>query len=94
MFDKFKSKEKHSIIELIQLLTKWLVNSANQIKQSDNYKFSSQLESSSYLQTAETLTNKEIIMKAMNDKNDELIQEFINNLFYQLFDYLIWMEIE
>jgi len=86
MFDKFKSKEKHSIIELIQLLTKWLVNSANQIKQSDNYKFSSQLESSSYLQTAETLTNKEIIMKAMNDKNDELIQEFINNLFYQLFD--------
>jgi hypothetical protein len=86
VLDKFMSTEKKSIIELIQLLTKWLVYSVNSFKGSDVYKFSSQLESSSYLQTAETLTSKEMIIKAMNDKNDELIQEFINNLFYQLFD--------
>ena len=94
--NKFKSKEKHSIIDLIQLLTKWLVYSANSFKESDDYKFSSQLESSYYLQTAETLTNKEMIRNAMNDKDEEYIQEFINSLFYQLFnldgnriDYLI-----
>jgi len=85
-FSKFKSTEKHSIIELIKLLTKWLVNSANPFKQSDNYKFGSQLESINYFNTTENLTSKETLIVAMNDKDEEFIQEFINNLFYQLFD--------
>jgi hypothetical protein len=86
VFDKFKSKEKRSIIELIQLLTKWLVYSANSFKQSEIYKFSIQLESIRYFSTDENLSSKERIIKAMNDKEDEIIQEFINTLFYQLFD--------
>jgi len=85
-FNKFKSKEKHSIIELIQLLTEWLVYSVHSFKEYDVYKFISQLESSYYLQTAEKLTNKDTIIKAMNDNDAKYIQEFINNLFYQLFD--------
>jgi len=85
-FSKFKSKEKRSIIELIQLLTKWLVYSANPIKQSDNYESRSQFESVHYFNTAENLTYKEMIIKALNDKDVKSIQEFINNLFYQLFD--------
>jgi len=83
---KFKSKEKRSIIELIQLLTEWLVYSVNSFKESDVYKFSSQLESSSYLRTAENFTYKDTIIKAMNINDAKYIQEFINNLFYQLFD--------
>ncbi|GAG67522.1 unnamed protein product [marine sediment metagenome] len=85
-FSKFKTKEKHSIIELIQLLTEWLVYSVNTFKESDVYLIISQLESSYYLQTAENLTYKDRIIKAMNDNDAKYIQEFINNLFYQLFD--------
>ena len=83
---KFKPKEKHSIIELIQLLTEWLIYSANPFKQSANYKFSSQLESVNYFSIAENLTSKETIIIAMNNKDGEFMQEFINTLFYQLFD--------
>jgi len=86
VFDKFTSKEKRSIIELVELLTKWLVYSANPFEQSDIYKFSTQLESIRYFSTDENLSSKEMIIKAMNDKNDVVIQEFINNLFYHLFD--------
>ena len=85
-FSLLKSTEKHSIIELIQLLTEWLVYSTKPFKQSDIYKFSSQLESIHYFNSAENLTHKEMIIKAMNDKDESYIQEFINNLFYQLFD--------
>jgi len=83
---KFKSKEKHSIIELIQLLTKWLVYSANPLNTHTDYKFSSQLDSMHYFSTAENLLRKEKIIQALNNKDGEYIQESIDNLFYQLFD--------
>jgi len=83
---KFKTKEKHSIIELIQYLTKWLVYSANPIKQSYNYKLNNQFDSIHYFSTAKNLSYKEKIIKSFKDKDVESIQEFINNLFYQLFD--------
>ncbi len=83
---KFKTKEKHSIIELIHYLTKWLVYSANPIKQSYNYKLNNQFDSIHYFSTAKNLSYKEKIIKSFKDKDVESIQEFINNLFYQLFD--------
>ena len=85
-FSAFKSTEKHSIIEIIQILTKWLVYSANPVMQSNIYKYNSQLESFHYLHTAENIPCKEMITKAMKEKDDDYIQEIINNLFYQLFD--------
>jgi hypothetical protein len=50
------------------------------------YKYISQLESFHYLHTPENIPNKEMITKAMKEKDDDYIQEIINNLFYQLFD--------
>ena len=85
-FSAFKSKEKHSIVELIQFLTKWFVYSADPDLQSDIHKFSSQLESNHYFSTTENLTFKEMVIKAMNANDEDYIQEYINNLFYQLFD--------
>lgn len=85
-FSNFKSKEKLSIIKLIQLLSKWLVHSTNPSMQFDFHEFRSQLESIHYLNAVENSTNKEVVIQAMNDNDVEHMQEFINNLFYQLFD--------
>jgi hypothetical protein len=85
-FSAFKYKEKHSIIELIQLLTKWFVYSADPDLQSDIHKLSNQLESNHYFSTTEILICKEMVIKAMNANDEDYIQEYINNLFYQLFD--------
>jgi len=85
-FNAFKSTEKHSIIELIQLLAKWLVYSANSVIKSNKYKFKSKIKTFHYFHTPENITNKEMIIKAMDEKNDDYIQEIINSLFYQLFD--------
>ena len=82
----FKSKEKNSVIELIQLLTKWLVNSANPISDYDVPDFKDELESTSHLNNLEKKSFKEMIIKAINDKREEDIQAIVDNLFYQLFD--------
>ncbi|MCJ7650406.1 MAG: hypothetical protein MUP85_17490, partial [Candidatus Lokiarchaeota archaeon] len=75
-----------SIIELIQLLTKWLVYSANPISDYDAYVFRDELESTAHLNNPEKKSFKEMIIKAINDKREEDIQAIIDNLFYQLFD--------
>ncbi|MBY9017769.1 MAG: Eco57I restriction-modification methylase domain-containing protein [Candidatus Lokiarchaeota archaeon] len=83
----FKSKEKNSVIELIQLLTKLLVNSANPISDYDVHDFNDELESTTfYLNNPEKKSFKEMIIKAINDKREEDIQAIVDNLFYQLFD--------
>ena len=82
----FKSKEKKSIIELIQLLTKLRVNLVNPISDYDAYKFTDELESISHLINTEKKSSKEMIINAINEKRPEDIQEIIDNLFYQLFD--------
>jgi len=82
----FKSKEKKSIIELIQLLTKWLVYSANPISDYDAHNFRDELESTCHLNILEKKLFKEMIIKAINDKRQEDMQPIVDNLFYQLFD--------
>ncbi|MHA1670450.1 MAG: Eco57I restriction-modification methylase domain-containing protein [Promethearchaeota archaeon] len=86
LYDKFKSKEKNSIIELIQILTRWLVYSANPISDRGPYDFRDEIESTSHLNNLEKEPFKDMIIKAINDKREEEIQAIIDILFYQLFD--------
>ncbi len=86
IFNGFESKEKNSIIKLIQILTKWLVNSANSISDYEVHDFRDELESTSHLNNPEKKLFKEMIIKAINDKSEEDIQSIVDNLFYQLFD--------
>jgi len=82
----FKSKEKNSIIELIQLMTKFRVSLINPIITYDVNDFIYELKSISHLINLETNSSKEMIINAINDKREEDIQMIIDNLFYQLFD--------
>ncbi|MHA1497619.1 MAG: Eco57I restriction-modification methylase domain-containing protein [Promethearchaeota archaeon] len=86
IFNQFKSEEKNSIIEIIQLLTKWLVNSANPISDYDVHDFKDELDSTSHLNNLEKISFKEMIIKAINDKREGDIQAIVDNLFYKLFD--------
>ncbi|MHA1194184.1 MAG: Eco57I restriction-modification methylase domain-containing protein [Promethearchaeota archaeon] len=86
IINQFKSEEKNSIIEIIQLLTKWFVNSTNPIGDYDVHDFKDELESTSHFINLEKKSFKEMIIKAINDKRREDIQAIVDNLFYQLFD--------
>jgi len=85
-FSNFNSKEQNSIVELIHLLTKFLVYSADPFNQSDINMIKSQLESIQYTLSIENPTIREKITKATNNMDIDYIQDIIDNLFYLLFD--------
>jgi hypothetical protein len=86
VLSNFNSKEKNSIVELIQLLCKWLVHSVNPITTSDSHNILSQLKSAEYFQPIKKVTFKGKIIKAVNAMDHFYIQNILNDLFYQLFD--------
>lgn len=86
IYDKFSSKKKNLIIELIELLTQKRVYIANPINNNDTFGFEDEIQSNSYLNDPEQKKFKEMIINVINDKNEEVIQAIIDDLFFQLFD--------
>ncbi|MFW9879978.1 MAG: hypothetical protein ACFFG0_43445, partial [Candidatus Thorarchaeota archaeon] len=84
--EKFNSMKKNSIIELIKLLTSYLIkitNSKCEINSVDLNNIIMNLTKSSYLKNE---ARKLKIIRALKNKNQNFIHHILDKLFFQLFD--------